>query len=87
LHVQRFGQFVECFTEHVHRVAQLLVVDVQVLIEGLGYRIAEGRNRTGEFLGSTPKLIGRAYFNQYTVLILATWLRTDVTAYPVAGQW
>ncbi len=44
-------------------------------------------NRTGEFLGSTPKLIGRAYFNQYTVLILVTWLRTDVTAYPVAGQW
>ena len=44
-------------------------------------------NRTGEFLGSTPKLIGRAYFNQYTVLVLATWLRTDVTAYPVAGQW
>ncbi|MBS0181716.1 MAG: hypothetical protein JSS39_04890 [Nitrospira sp.] len=44
-------------------------------------------NRTGEFLGSTPKLVGRAYFNQYTVLLLATWLRTDVTAYPVAGQW
>jgi len=44
-------------------------------------------NRTGEFLGSTPKLIGRAYFNQYTVLVLATWLRTDVTAYPAAGQW
>ena len=42
--------------------------------------------RTGEFLGSTPKLIGRAYFNQYTVLLLATWHRTDVTAYPVAGQ-
>ena len=44
-------------------------------------------NRTGEFLGSTPKLIGRAYFNQYTVLVFATWLRTDVTAYPAAGQW
>ena len=42
-------------------------------------------NRTGEFLGSTPKLIGRAYFNQYTVLILVTWLRTDVTAFPLAG--
>lgn len=42
-------------------------------------------NQTGEFLGSTPKLIGRAYFNQYTVLILATWLRTDVTAFPFAG--
>jgi len=43
-------------------------------------------NRTGEFLGSTPKLIGRAYFNQYTLLLLATWHRTDVTAPPVAGQ-
>lgn len=43
-------------------------------------------NRTGEFLGSTPKLIGRAYFNQYTMLILATWHRTDVTAPPAAGQ-
>ena len=44
-------------------------------------------NQTGEFLGSTPKLVGRAYFNQYTVLLLATWHRTDVTAYPAAGQW
>lgn len=43
-------------------------------------------NQTGEFLGSTPKLVGRAYFNQYTVLILATWLRTDVTAHPRAGS-
>ncbi|MGE3977782.1 MAG: hypothetical protein AB7F94_09355 [Nitrospira sp.] len=43
-------------------------------------------NRTGEFLGSTPKLVGRAYFNQYTVLLLATWHRTDVTAHPVAGR-
>lgn len=43
-------------------------------------------NRTGEFLGSTPKLVGRAHFNQYTVLIFATWHRTDVTAPPIAGQ-
>ncbi len=43
-------------------------------------------NRTGEFLGSTPKLVGRAYYNQYTVLILVTWNRTDVTAPPVAGR-
>jgi hypothetical protein len=43
-------------------------------------------NRTGEFLGSTPKLVGRAYYNQYTVLILITWNRTDVTAPPVAGR-
>jgi len=43
-------------------------------------------NRTGEFLGSTPKLVGRAYYNQYTVLLLITWNRTDVTAPPVAGR-
>jgi hypothetical protein len=43
-------------------------------------------NRTGEFLGSTPKLVGRAYYNQYTLLILMTWNRTDVTAPPEAGR-
>lgn len=43
-------------------------------------------NRTGEFLGSTPTMIGRTFFNQYTLLILATWHRTDVTAPPVAGK-
>ena len=43
-------------------------------------------NRTGEFLGSTPKLVGRAFYNQYTVLIFVTWNHTDVTAPPVAGQ-
>ncbi len=43
-------------------------------------------NRTGEFLGSTAKLVGRAFYNQYTVLLFATWNRTDVTAPPVAGR-
>lgn len=43
-------------------------------------------NRTGEFLGSTPKLVGRSFYNQYTLLIFATWNRTDVTAPPAAGQ-
>ncbi len=43
-------------------------------------------NRTGEFLGSTPKLVGRAFYNQYTVLIFATWNHTDITAPPVAGR-
>ena len=43
-------------------------------------------NRTGEFLGSTPKLVGRTYFNQYTVLFFATWHRTDVMAPPIAGE-
>ncbi len=42
-------------------------------------------NRTGEFLGTTAKLVGRAFYNQYTVLMFATWHRTDVTAPPVAG--
>ncbi|HMS85930.1 MAG TPA: hypothetical protein PKD12_19995 [Nitrospira sp.] len=43
-------------------------------------------HRTGEFLGSSPTLIGRSFFNQYTLLILATWHSTDVTAPPVAGR-
>ncbi len=43
-------------------------------------------NQTGEFLGSTPKLVGRSFYNQYTLLIFATWNRTDVTAPPAAGQ-
>ncbi|UVT20285.1 MAG: hypothetical protein H8K03_21365 [Nitrospira sp.] len=43
-------------------------------------------NRTGEFLGTTAKLVGRAFYNQYTVLIFATWHRTDVTAPPFAGS-
>lgn len=43
-------------------------------------------HRTGEFLGSTPTLVGRSYFNQYTLLIFATWHSTDVTAPPVAGR-
>lgn len=43
-------------------------------------------NRTGEFLGSTAKLVGRAFYNQYTVLLFVTWYRTDVTAPPVAGR-
>lgn len=43
-------------------------------------------NRTGEFLGSSPKLIGRTHYNQYTVLIFATWNRTDIMAPPEAGE-
>lgn len=43
-------------------------------------------NRTGEFLGSTPKLVGRSFYNQYTLLIFVTWNQTDVTAPPAAGQ-
>lgn len=39
-------------------------------------------NRTGEFLGSTATMIGRAYYNQYTVFFFLTWHRTDVTAPP-----
>jgi hypothetical protein len=43
-------------------------------------------NRTGEFLGSTAKMVGRAFYNQYTLLLFATWNRTDVTAPPGAGR-
>lgn len=38
--------------------------------------------RTGEFLGSTAKLVGRSYYDQYTVLFFITWKLTDITAPP-----
>jgi hypothetical protein len=38
--------------------------------------------RTGRFLGSTAKLVGRTYYDQYTVLFFITWKLTDITAPP-----
>lgn len=38
--------------------------------------------RTGEFLGSTAKLVGRSYYDQYTILFFITWMVTDITAPP-----
>lgn len=39
-------------------------------------------NRTGEFLGSSATLVGRTYFDQYTILFYLTWHRTDLIAAP-----
>jgi hypothetical protein len=39
-------------------------------------------DRTGEFLGSTAKLVGRSYYDQYTILFFITWKVTDITAPP-----
>lgn len=39
-------------------------------------------NRTRELIGSTATLIGRTYYNQYTVLFYITWYDTDVIAAP-----
>lgn len=39
-------------------------------------------NRTGEFLGSSATLVGRTFYNQYTVLFFLTWNRTDIDAPP-----
>jgi hypothetical protein len=39
-------------------------------------------SRTGESLGSTATLIGRTYYDQYTVLLFITWYSTDLTAPP-----
>lgn len=39
-------------------------------------------NRTGEFLGSSATMVGRTFYNQYTVLFFLTWNRTDITAPP-----
>jgi hypothetical protein len=39
-------------------------------------------DRTGEFLGSTAKLVGRSYYDQYTILFFITWFVTDIAAPP-----
>ena len=39
-------------------------------------------NRTGEFLGSSATLVGRTFYNQYTLLFFLTWNRTDIDAPP-----
>jgi hypothetical protein len=39
-------------------------------------------NRTGDFVGSSATLIGRTYYDQYTVLFYLTWYKTDLTAAP-----
>lgn len=39
-------------------------------------------NRTGEFLGSSATLVGRTFYNQYTMFFFFTWNRTDIDAPP-----
>ena len=37
-------------------------------------------NKTGGYVGSTATLVGRTYYNQYTVLFYLTWVMTDMIA-------
>ncbi|MBS0178940.1 MAG: hypothetical protein JSR20_09280 [Nitrospira sp.] len=39
-------------------------------------------NHTGKFLGSSATLVGRTFYNQYTVFFFFTWNRTDIDAPP-----
>jgi hypothetical protein len=39
-------------------------------------------NRSGAFVGSTATIIGRTYYDQYTVLFYVTWASTDLPAPP-----
>ena len=39
-------------------------------------------NGTGAFIGSSATIIGRTYYDQYTVLFYATWASTDLLAPP-----
>jgi hypothetical protein len=39
-------------------------------------------NRTRELIGSSATLIGRTYYDQYTVLFYITWYNTDLMAAP-----
>jgi hypothetical protein len=38
--------------------------------------------QSGKLWGSTPTIIGRTYYNQYTLLFFFTWQTTDMTAPP-----
>jgi hypothetical protein len=39
-------------------------------------------NRTGDFVGSSATLVGRTFYDQYTVLLYLTWFDTDLLAAP-----
>ena len=39
-------------------------------------------NQSGKFVGSSPTMIGRTYYNQYTLLFFFTWQTTDLSAPP-----
>jgi hypothetical protein len=38
--------------------------------------------QSGKLVGSSPTIIGRTYYNQYTVLFFFTWQTTDLSAPP-----
>jgi len=38
--------------------------------------------QSGKFVGSSPTIIGRTYYNQYTLLFFVTWQTTDLLAGP-----
>ena len=38
--------------------------------------------RSGKLVGSSPTIIGRTYYNQYTLLFFFTWQTTDLSAPP-----
>jgi hypothetical protein len=38
--------------------------------------------QSGKLVGSSPSIIGRTYYNQYTLLFLFTWQTTDMSAPP-----
>lgn len=46
------------------------------------FRLDMYDTRTGEFVGSSATLVGRAYYDQYTILFYITWVDTDLTAPP-----
>lgn len=39
-------------------------------------------DKDGSYFGSTATIIGRTYYDQYTVLFFVTWIRTDLVAPP-----
>jgi len=38
--------------------------------------------QSGKFVGTSPTIIGRTYYNQYTLMFFFTWQTTDLLAAP-----
>ena len=59
-----------------------LLTGMKVVNDGGGEHVDFFEYQNGKFVGSAPIMIGRTYYNQYTLLFFCTWQTTDLSAPP-----
>jgi hypothetical protein len=59
-----------------------LLTGMKVVNDGGGGHVDFFEYQSGKFVGSSPIMIGRTYYNQYTLLFFFTWQTTDLSAPP-----